>query len=376
MDQATGNPAGANAAPQPKFCEGLHAAYEAMRAEPSQEKYIAMLEALEADVKAGALGFLPVDSASPEDLKKEGAVKWCVANTQQGPMLSLFTSHEQVAKHTSPAHVGISLTAFVQQALQQAELKGVLVNPLDGQNGIAIERKNLEVLARRLGAMPQMPRQIVSDACLRLFEIAVGVPCPVYDIQADLAKIGGPDALLKPVMEKWNAAIADGSFRPASGEEYVKTIVKDAMTIAFVSGALVRKDPALVRDADPAMCLDAVPYLKDDLAQNTDELLIVLSELVRKSLGNVPDAQLWNLLAANVGVISFGASCFGFGWGIAKYVEGLGAGPLDELRAKEREFRRKIDEMRQAAIAKAQAEAAAKAEAEKGAEAEKNQEGK
>lgn len=308
-----------------KICGRLNEAFGVMKAEPKQENYIKMLEALEADLRENACAFVPLSVEDVEAMKssKQGEVKFAVIEAQQGKLLALFTSQEQAMKRGLPGGAVIPLQAFFQALLGNAQFSGFAVNPSDDSHGFVLDRKNLELAFRRSrGLAPQLPQPLVADAVGKLFGCAVGLPSKVTrEAPEDLAKLGGPDGVLKPVLEKWQWSIQKGVYTPSSVDDYVKTVVKDVMQTAFVSGVLVRKDPKLVKDADAASCVDRVPYLKDDLVQNTDQYLVLLSERVRANIQVPDDAHLWKLLADNLGLICFGAMLFGFGWGISKYEE-------------------------------------------------------
>ena len=330
----------------PKECTRFNAAYEAMKADPKQENYIAMLEALEADVKENAIGYVPVETKEDvEALQQKGTIKWMALESPKGRMLSVFTSREQASKKGAVGNAGISLPAFFQLLLSNKELAGFAVNPFDDRNGFLIDRKNLEVLMQRVqsAGVPRLDMRFISQACLKLFDCAVGVPTPVYEFDAELGTLGGPDGVLKPVMDKWQAAMQDGSFKPEGPDVYVKTIVKDVMTSSFVAGVFVKQGPDMVRKADPAACVERVPYLKDDLVQNTDEYLITLSTMLRQA-GLQDEGRIWVTLANNIGIVSYGAMCFGFGWGFAKCCEAEGPDVLKALKERQSAFRQKMKE--------------------------------
>lgn len=334
-------------APQPpkmKECTRLQAAYETMKADPKAENYIAMLQALEADLRDDASAYLPVATQEDvETLQKTGQVKWMALETPKGRMLSFFTTAAQSAKKGAVANIAISIQAFFKLLTDNKEIAGFVVNPFDDQHGFLLDRKNLEiVLARAKGVKVEVPRlemPLVLKAVERLFGCAVGVPTPVYEAEAEMKTLGGPDVIMRPLQEKWQKAMQDGSFKPANPVEYVKTIVKDAMTQAFVAGALIRRGVDMVRDADPNDCIERVPYLKDDLGQNTDEYLVCLSETLRQDLKLTDENVLWATQANNIGVVAFGAVCFGFGWGLAKCCESEGKESLAELKQRQVAFR-------------------------------------
>ena len=342
-------------------CRRLDAAYMAMRADATESNYKALMEAFEADARDDAHAFLPVPAERIESMREGSRIQWQICTTPKGKMLAMYTSREQVEKHAAEANVGVKLSAFVRMALLDANISGILLNPLDGRHGIPVERHNLQVLVNRLapaGApVPQLNPQVVSAACMRLFEVAVGVPTAVYDIRREMEALGGHDAVLKPVVEKWNASITSGAFKPASPEEYVRTLVQDVMKVAFVRGSLARKDAEMAKTADPEGCVSAVPYLLEDLKQNTDEYLIILSDLIRSGTKDLADERIWTLLAGNIAVIALGALSFGMGWGIAKCCASEGPVALMELRDYQQAF---LEHLK-----KRQAEAAAAAKEEK-----------
>ena len=352
-------------APQaaPKECTRFNAAYEAMKAAPKKENYIALFEALEADLKENAVAYVPVETK--EDvaaLQQKGTIKWMALESPKGRMLSIFTSREQTMKKGAVGNAGISLQAFFKVLVDNKELAGFAINPFDDKTGFVLDRKNLEVLLQRVqrAGVPRLDMRIVSMACMKLYDSAVGVPSPAYEFDAELAQVGGPDAILKPVMDRWQAAVDSGAFKPETPDVYVKTIVKDVMTTGFVSGVLLKQGVEMVRKADPAGCVERVPYLKEDLVQNTDEYLIELSAILRERMGLRDDERIWVTLANNIGVICYGATLFGFGWGLAKCCESEGPESLRAFKTRQLEFRRKMEAAQAEARAKkAEAEASA-----------------
>lgn len=341
------NQGGAPQPPKQKECVRLQAAYDAMKADPKGENYIKMLEAMEADLKDDAYAYLPVPTKEDvEALQKTQQVRWTALETSKGRMLTFFTSAAQAAKKEAVANLAIPMLAFFKLMAESKEIAGFVVNPFDDQHGYLFERKNLEiVLARAKGVKVEVPRfemPMILKAVDRLFSCAVGVPTPVYEFDAEIKSLGGPDAIMRPIQTKWEQAMKSGTFKPKNPVEYVKTIVKDAMTTAFVSGVLVRRGVDMVRDADPNDCIERVPYLKDDLGQNTDEYLVCLSETLRAEMKLQDENVLWAAMANNIGIVAYGAMCFGFGWGLAKCCESEGAESLAALKKRQTEFRTRI----------------------------------
>lgn len=323
-------------------CIRLHEAYGAMRLEMSQPHYIALLEAFEADLKGDAFAYLPVADENVAAMRGGGPVKWLVLPTPKGRMLALFTSREEVARHPAGNHVGVKLAAFVRNALATKDCAGILVNPLDGHHGIPVERRNLELLSVRAGLSgPQMPMMrpgVVSDAVYRLWDIAVGVPTAVYDVSAEVKSLGGMDKLLKPVVEGWNERVKANPDEFAEPLEYVKAVLRDVVARGFVNGAMALKHPDRALEVDVEKCIDAVPDLREDIAQNVDEYLVLLSEAARSDLVEPNEQLVQMLLAANVGIIAFGAFNFGLGWGMAKDAESQGVMALAELRDRQQKW--------------------------------------
>lgn len=354
-----------DAAPQatpPKECTRFNDAYAAMKSDPKQENYIAMLEALEADVKENAVAYVPVETKEDvEALQQKGTIKWMALESPKGRMLSIFTSREQASKKGAVGNAGISLPAFFKLLVDNKELAGFAVNPFDDNHGFLLDRKNLEVVMQRVqsAGVPRLDIRFISNACLKLFDCAVGVPTPVYEFDAELGALGGPDGVLKPVLDKWQAAMQDGSFKPEGPDVYVKTIVKDVMMTSFIAGVFAKQGAEMVRKADPETCLARVPYLKDDLVQNTDEYLIVLSTMLRAN-GLRDEGHIWVTLANNIGIVAYGAMCFGFGWGFAKCCESEGPEAMKALKERQTAFRQKMKEAQKEAeekAARAQAQA-------------------
>lgn len=337
-------------------CAKLHAAYSAFRAEPGKkELYIAVLEALEADLKADAFGYVPVREARPEAAVQGGQIQWNVTNTPKGKMLSIFTNREEVEKHPAPASVGVKLRAAFQMALSGGELVGILLNPYDGHHGVPIERRNLQVMAARLqsgnGQVPQLHPGVVSNAVYRLWEIAVGVPTAVYDVSDEVEKLGGMEKILKPLLDKWQVKLRLSPEEFPEPMYYVKDALNDVISCGFVYGAMALKNPDLALDVDIDRCIDAIPDLRGDIRQNLDEYLILISDAVRSDLKEPNETHVQLLIAGNLSIIAFGAFNFGLGWGMAKDAESQGVMALAELRDRQQawieQFKRDFIEQRQ-----------------------------
>lgn len=338
-------------------CDRLQTAYAELRTVSSKENYLAFVAAFAADMADEAYAFVPVQAAMPVAAMQNGKFQWAVVDTPQGKMLAVFTNREEVEKHPAPASVGVKLRACLRQALASPELVGILVNPMDGHHGVPIERRNLEVMARRAqgGAaqVPQLNPGVVSNAVYRLWEIAVGVPTAVYDVSAEVEKLGGMEKVLKPILEKWQAQLRadkDAQAFPAP-TDYVKAVLGDVVSCGFVYGAMALKNPALALEVDIGRCIDAIPDLRDDLRQNLDEYLILLSDAIRSDMVEPNEHQLQLLLAGNLPIIAFGAFNFGLGWGMAKDAESQGVMALAELRDRQQEW---IEKFKQDVLAKVQ----------------------
>jgi len=322
-------------------CVRLHAAYEVLCASRNKENYIAFLQALEADLRANAYAFIPMESATPDAAEMNGKIRWNASNTSIGQMLTVFTGREQAKRFAAPAFARVPLVACVRTALEANNLAGILFNPADGTNGVPLTRDNLQVLKQRLFGLtaegvPRLHPGIVSDAIFRLFEVAVGVPTPVYEIEPDLAKFGGPEALMKEIRAKFEKS----GEKAVSGtpDERLRALFAGVMREAFVAGAFVRKDVALARSAESQDCFGKVPQLAEDLNQNVDEYLVILHELIRAKAPKMSDAEMAPLLGANINLLAFGAMSFAFGWGIARYCEGLGPEALNALAERQKVF--------------------------------------
>ena len=318
----------------------LHAAYGEMRREMSRPHFASLMEAFEADLKDDAFAYLPVADGNVEAMQKDGRVKWPVVDTPKGRMIALFTSREEVAKHPAGNSVGVKLSAFVRSAFVDKTISGILVNPLDGRHGIPVDRASLEVLVRRVSgpSFPQMHPGVVSNAVYRLWDIAVGVPTSVYDVSAEVESLGGFGKTLTPLLEKWSKSFEDGSFRPPEVIDYVKAVLKDVVATGFVYGAMALKHPDKALEVDVDSCIDGIPDLRGDIGQNVDEYLILLSDAVRSDLVEPNEEHVQALLAANIGIIAFGAFSFGLGWGMAKDAESQGVMALAELRDRQQKW--------------------------------------
>jgi len=332
-----------------KECAGLHKAYVGFREKPGQDAYIRMMEAFETDFKADCHAYLPVAAENAASMKSGGPVKWQMVGTPKGRMVALYTSREEVEKHSAPESVGVRLSAFVRAALSIKDCTGVLVNPLDGHHGVPIDRSNLEMLLRRASnapAMPQLHPGVVSNAVYRLWEIAVGVPTAVYDVSKEVEALGGVEKLLRPVLEGWNKRAEEKPEEFKAPIDYLKAVLRDVVAKGFVYGAMALKHADRALDVDIDGCIDMIPDLRGDIAQNVDEYLVLISDVARSDMIEPNEEQLQFLLAVNVGVIAFGALSFGIGWGMAKDAESRGVLELAELRDRQQkwieDFREKV----------------------------------
>ncbi len=283
-----------------KDCARFDAAYGTMKASPNQANYVAMLEALAADLRDGACGYMPLETqADVEALQKTGKMKWPALQTSRGKMLTLFSSIAQASKKNPAAGINIQLGAFFKVLEDNADIAGFVVNPFDDQRGFLIERKNLEVVLARAKGPKEI--QIIDAACRALRDRVAGVP--EGEFQKELASLGGLRFILEPLQRKWlSASDAD-----------VTALARDAVTRAFVAGALVTRGADMVRNADADECVDRVPELKEEIARNADEYV----KLLREKLSEED-------LANNIGFVAQGAAAFGFGWGLAKGRESEG----------------------------------------------------
>lgn len=332
-------------------CTRLNAAYRDLRENPGQDRYLAVLEALEAGLREDVYCFIPVQSAMPAAVEKNGRIQWNVMETPTGRMLSVFTCREEVEKHPAPASVGIRLRAALQMALSSKNLSGILLNPMDGHHGIPVERRNLEILAARLqgGVPPQLNPGVVSNAVYRLWEIAVGVPTTVYDVSAEVKKLGGMGKLLKPLLEKWQTKLQKSKDEFPEPLDYAKAVLRNVISSGFVYGAMALKNPDLALDVDIEKCIDAIPDLRGDIGQNLDEYLTLISDAVRSGLKEPNEAHVQLLIVCNLLIIAFGAFNFGLGWGMAKDAESRGAMALAELRDRQQAW---IEKFKQEVIEK------------------------
>ena len=324
-----------------KECARLHAAYGEMRREMSHPHYMALMEAFENDLTDDSFAYLPVADENVEAMRDGGPVKWLLLPTPKGNMLALFTSKEEVGRHSSGNHVGVKLSAFVRAALEIKDCAGILINPLDGHHGIPVERRNLEVLVRRAAggnSVPQLHPGVVSNAVYHLWEIAVGIPTAVYDVSKEVEALGGMEKILKPILDGWDARARANPQEFPNPFVYLKAVLKDVVARGFVYGAMALKHPEQALEADINWCIDAVPDLRGDIEQNVDEYLVLLSDAARSDQQEPDEAQVQLLLALNVGIIAFGAFNFGLGWGLAKCAEREGVMALAELRDRQQEW--------------------------------------
>ena len=321
-------------------CARLHAAYVEMRKEMSQAHFAALMESFESDLKDDAFAYLPVADENIEAMRGSGQVKWLVLQTPKGKMLALFTSKEEVARHSSGNHVGIKLAAFVRAALGVRDCAGILVNPLDGHHGVPVARRNLEILARRTAgpSVPQLHPGVVSDAVYRLWGIAVGVPTAVYDVSKEVEELGGMEKILKPILDGWSERSKANPQEFPGPWANLRALLKEVVSRGFVYGAMALKYPDKALEVDIDSCIDAIPDLRGDIDQNVDEYLTLLSDAARSDMKEPNEGQLQLLLALNAGIIAFGAFNFGLGWGMAKNAESLGVMALAELRDRQQEW--------------------------------------
>lgn len=358
--------AGSTVADAGKPCSRLDAAYAALRTAPGKENYIAFVEAFAADLADDAYVFVPAKAAMPVAAQKDGKIQWAVVGTPQGKMLAVFTNREEVEKHPAPASVGVKMRACFREALANKEIAGVLVNPMDGHHGVPIERRNLEVMAGRMqsgaGAqMPQLGPGVVSNAVYRLWDIAVGVPTAVYDVSAEVEKLGGMEKILKPLLAKWQVALKDDKDAQSFPEpmDYAKAVLNDVVSCGFVYGAMALKTPELAQDVDIDRCIDAIRDLRDDIRQNLDEYLVLISDAIRSDMYEPNERQLQLLVVGNLPIIAFGAFSFGLGWGMAKNAESEGVTALADLRDRQQAW---IEKFKNDVVEKLEKERKAKEE--------------
>ena len=318
-------------------CTRLHAAYLAWLVKPAEKDlYFSVLAAMEAELNADVFVYIPVRTAMPARVTKGGSIEWNVVETSMGKLLSVFTSRAEVEKHPAPASIGVKLRAAFKTALSNGDLSGIVLNPSDGCRGLPIERRNLEVMAGRLrdgrGQVPQLHPGVVSHAVYRLWEIAVGVPTAVYDVSSEVKRLGGMEKLLKPLLEKWQTKLHSSPDEFPEPMDYVRIVLRDVVSSGFVYGAMALKNPDHALEVDIGRCIDAIPDLRDDIGQNLDEYLILISDAVRAGLKEPNEAHVQLMVVGNLPLIAFGAFNFALGWGMAKDAESQGVMPLAELR--------------------------------------------
>jgi len=146
------------------------------------------------------------------------------------------------------------------------------------------------------------------------------------------------EKLLKPIVDRWNKRVKANPEEFAEPVDYVRAVLKDVVARGFVYGAMALKHPDRALDVDIDECIDAIPDLRSDIGQNVDEYLILLSDATRSDLVEPNEQHVQMLLAANVGIIAFGAFNFGLGWGMAKDAESRGVMELAELRDRQQKW--------------------------------------
>lgn len=335
----------------PKGCERAAAAFSALKDDMVNEKYAALLGALEADLLEGRMAFLPY---SREDVAKMATtgLRLTVVKTPHGQMLAVFTSPEEASRQGADATVAVPLGVFFQTLMKQKEFEGLILNPLD-RNGIMIARNHAQQVLENAGRRGnnRLDQPIVVDALWRLWDAAEGVPYPCRDVRGEVAALGGVDRLMGPVMADWRKRFEAGEFAEKDAHLVIKSMATDVLRYAMAAAALVKARPNLFDDKTPYEWLkedvveadgesleeeiylvldgedptpEKVVKLRQAVTRNVDVYFGFLKEQLTKQNKRMKEVDLGRSMLANAGAVCFGAMSFGVGWGTALYDQSRG----------------------------------------------------
>ena len=346
----------------PPSCERLADACKELKAAPDENKYRALLAALEADILEGRVAYLPIAKEDVEKLQASGEIKWSALKTPHGVMLALFTSSEESLRNGGDGSVAIPVGVFCHTMTQREEFAGIVLNPFDG-GGIVLPKAHVgQVLAHVQQRSMRLDQPVVVDALWRLWDCAEGVPFPYKDVRDEVAELGGVDRIMGPVMLAWKKRFDAGEFKDGDPLAVMKDMATDVLRHALAAAAGEKVRPGLfekqtpyewlkedvveadgetleeetwlfIDGADPAP--EKVAKLREDVKKNVAAYMDLLSANLKAQGLVKTDADLGPSMLANAGPVCFGLMSFGVGWGTALYLESRGPEAVQAARERQ-----------------------------------------
>lgn len=351
-----------NAQQPPSGCERVAATYAALREGPSNEKYAALLRALEADLAEGRVMFFPVSRKDVEDIQAGGQLKLMALKTSSGDMLAAFTSPGEAGRNGAEGSLAVPLGVLFQTLLQNRQFSGIILNPFD-RNGVAVQREHAQQVFENVRRKVQrLDQPLVVEALWHLWDVAEGVPFAYRDVREEVAALGGVDRLMGPVMAEWKRRFDAGELKDRAPRDLMRDIASDVLRHALAAAVVVQANPHVFDEKTPFewfredvveedgesleqevwLCLDRddppaekVAELQGAVARNVDAYIRILGEnLKRKGLVKT-DEEIGPSMLANAAPVCFGAMSFGVGWGMALHCEKQGGDVLRAARARQ-----------------------------------------
>ena len=354
-----------NQPPAPKNCERVFAAYTALKSSPAEEKYRALLGALEADILEGCVAYLPIAKGDVEKLQATGEIKWTAMKTPHGVMLAAFTSGPEATRNGGDGAIALPAGIFLQTLMQGGDFAGILLNPFD-KGGVAIPKAHAQqVLANVQRRSQRLDQPVVVDALWRLWDCASGVPFPYKDVRDEVAELGGVDRIMGPVMLDWKKRFDAGEFKDGDPLDIMTRMATDVLRYALAAAAGEKVRPGLFGqktayewlkedvveadgetleeevwlfidggDPDP----EKVKRLQEDVKKNVAAYMDLLTANLKAQGLVQADADLGHSMLANAGPVCFGLMSFGVGWGTALYLESRGPEAVAAAKARQEKF--------------------------------------
>jgi len=340
----------------------LNRAYNALRTDCVADKYAELLQALEDDLRADSVIWLPGEAQDFRRMAETGKMKWCTWETPQGVMLAVFTSEEQVQRYEAPCSAVIRVSAVFDALVGSPEIVGIVLNPCDENGGVVIGREHLELVVRnskKKGMPAGFDFDIISEALFALWGNAEGVPVLMMTINDEVEVLGGMDRVVGPVLQSWVEEVRSGRFQGWSSEQLVRAGGRRMLETALLAGVMVKAQPEKCREKTPHEWYEA--WHEEDETDIEDEILYQIGvedfkrgakllanmernldiyfKIVEAKFGLRMKAQskevVWDVLASNIGMVFIGIASFGVGWGAALYYEQQGPEAMEEARQRQ-----------------------------------------
>jgi len=344
-------------------CPGtkLNGAYDALKADCNADNCASLLQALEDDLCADSVVWLPVNPKGTCGKAEIGEIEWCVSETPQGVVLSAYTSEEMVRLHNAPYVAIVRLSAVFEAIEGNPRLAGMALNPCDDNGGVVIQRVHLELVARnaqKRHLATSLDVDVLSEALLELWGNAVGVPILVVTINDEIDALGGMDRVVGPVVRTWTESIKSERFKGWSIEQLVREGARWMLETALLAGTMVKAHPERFRIKTAHDWYEE--WHEEDETDIEDEILLQIgiedfkrgAELLANMKRNldmyfkVVEAKVgmrvkskeavWDALALNIGMVFCGIASFGIGWGAALYYERQGPTAIEDARRRQR----------------------------------------